>query len=122
MIKDFTSRVGKIYQGHNYIRAVRKAVDYIGQHLFENPEIEEICRVSELSRAQLSLRFKRETGKTIKEFVQNQKIEKAKEMLVGTKMNLLEISTELGFSSQNYFQKGFKEIVKITPQKFRNLN
>lgn len=37
-------------------------------------------------------------------------------------MNLLEISTELGFSSQNYFQKGFKEIVKITPQKFRNLN
>jgi len=41
-------------------------------------------------------------------------------MLLNTQMSVSEIEFEVGYGSISYFNRVFKEIVGITPQKFRS--
>ena len=73
-----------------------------------------------LSRSYLSTKFKKETGMTLSQYIQEQKIEKAKSLLKTTDRSILEIATYLGFSSQGYFQNVFKKLTGMTPKEYRN--
>jgi len=48
------------------------------------------------------------------------RIQHAKKMLLNTQMSVSEIEFEVGYGSISYFNRVFKEIVGITPQKFRS--
>lgn len=122
MIMDYTKKVHSLYHGNTYTKAVHHAIKYIHEHISENPDIDEISEYAMISRSQLSARFKQETGMTITEFMHKEKVEKAKDYLLRTDMSLLEISIALGFSSQSHFQKIFKEVEKLTPKEFKDLN
>jgi AraC-like DNA-binding protein len=63
--------------------------------------------------------FKKETGKTITEYINELKVRESKRLLKNSKLSLIEISTRLGFSSQSYFHIVFKKHTGITPQEFR---
>lgn len=57
---------------------------------------------------------------TLSQYIQEQKIEKAKSLLKTTDRSILEIATYLGFSSQGYFQNVFKKLTGMTPKEYRN--
>ena len=73
-----------------------------------------------MSRRYLSTKFKKETGMTLSQYIQEQKIGKAKSLLKSTDRSILEIATYLGFSSQGYFQNVFKKLTGMTPKDYRN--
>ena len=56
---------------------------------------------------------------TVSEYINDVKIEKAKELLMKTDMPVEDISERLAFSSPAYFGKVFKRSVGISPLKFR---
>ena len=62
--------------------------------------------------------FKAATGKTLHEYVEEQRIKKAAGLLVSTDLTLTEISYECGFSSQSYFSYAFKRKMKMTPREY----
>ena len=66
--------------------------------------------------------FKKTTAKSIVDFIMEEKIETAKDLLIHSDHSLLEISTYLSFSSQNYFQTVFKKHMGITPNEYRIKN
>ena len=72
-----------------------------------------------INRNQLSSKFKKETGKTLNEFVIHERIQRAKSLLINTDKPLAEISNYLGFSSQSYFHNVFKRYTGQTPNEFR---
>jgi len=69
----------------------------------------------------LSTLFSSKEGITIEKFFINQKIEKAKELLVYDELTLSEISYQLGYSSVQHLSNQFKKITGFTPSDFKKL-
>ena len=63
--------------------------------------------------------FKKETGHTFINYLNNYKIEKSKELLKNTNMSLLDISLEVGFNNQSYYSTIFKKYTNMTPLEYR---
>lgn len=66
--------------------------------------------------------IKRETGKTFIDYVTQLKIEHAKDLLKNPNMTILQISKILGFSSQHYFSRVFKNQTGSSPLQYRCLS
>ena len=64
--------------------------------------------------------FSQETGTTIEHYIINQKIERAKELLLYNELNLTEISYVLNYSSVAHLSRQFKLVTGITATDFRN--
>ena len=62
--------------------------------------------------------FKYNTGVTLREYVENQRIKKATNLLISTNLSLAQIAYECGFSSQSYFSFVFKRKFNTTPRKY----
>ena len=88
---------------------VRTVSAYVQEHLTENITADGIAQSLYLSPNHLSSRFHRESGMTLRTFINQQRISKAKDYLKNTDRSILDISTFLGFSSQAYFQNVFKK-------------
>jgi AraC family transcriptional regulator len=69
----------------------------------------------------LSSSFSAVEGRTIENFFIEQRIEKAKELLVYGQMNLSEIAFELDYSSTAYLSAQFKKITGLTPSYFKEV-
>lgn len=67
----------------------------------------------------ISKLFSETEGITIEQFVIRQRIEKVKELLAYRRMNLNEISFELGYSSAAHLSAQFKKITGLTPSQFK---
>jgi two-component system, response regulator YesN len=67
----------------------------------------------------LCLLFKKETGKTINQYITEIRIEKAKEFLKDRRTKLYEVAELVGYSDVNYFSKIFKKMVSLNPSEFR---
>jgi AraC family transcriptional regulator len=65
--------------------------------------------------------FSSKEGITIEKYYINQKIEKAKELLVYDELTLSEISYKLGYSSVQHLSNQFKKTTGFTPSEFKRL-
>lgn len=72
-----------------------------------------------LSHTYLCAFFKKNTGKTINEYITEIRIEKAKELLREGKMKLYEIADHVGYTDPNYFSSLFKKHTGCTPSQFK---
>ncbi len=120
MVIDYATLVNEIRNGVRYDRFTRTAVAYIREHLSEDFSMEQMARDLYISRSYLSAKFKEETGMTLSQYKQKQRILKAQSLLKTTDRSILAIATYLGFSSQGYFQNIFKKITGMTPKAYRS--
>jgi len=60
-------------------------------------------------------------GITIEKYIINQKIEKAKELLVYDELNLSEFAFRLDYSSVAHLSSQFKKVTGLTPSHFKKL-
>ena len=119
MILDYATRVEELSLIGKYSRPIRDTILYVRNHLTECIKIEQLTPIAFLSRSQLSIRFREETGLTIMEYIRKEKINNALELLLTTEMTTIAISNYLGFSSQSHFQKVFKQVTGMTPRNYR---
>jgi two-component system, response regulator YesN len=63
--------------------------------------------------------FKKETGKTINDYLNEYRIEKSKELLKNRGVKLYEVSHNSGYNDVKYFTKTFKKFTGITPSEYR---
>ena len=120
MMTEFCDRVKEVKQTEKYSVVVRKTMDYISVHLHESISLDDLSKHCSLCSRSLSLRFKKETGLGIPDYIHSEKIREAKYMLSHTGYSLSEISCFLNYPSQSYFTQVFKRYTGTTPQLFRN--
>jgi len=60
-------------------------------------------------------------GKTLTELVKEKKIKQAEYLLHNTKMSVIDVITEVGYSNVSYFYRQFKEQVGVTPDEYRKM-
>ncbi len=63
--------------------------------------------------------YKKETGKTINQYITEVRVEKAKELLKVSDSKLYRIAQEVGYQDGKYFVKVFTKIVGIKPREYR---
>ena len=70
----------------------------------------------------MSKAFSRKTGKTIVQYINEEKIKTAKDFLKYSDLDVTTISDYLSFSSQAYFGKVFKDITGMSPKQYKDQN
>ncbi len=122
MIISFATRVNEENNLKQFPIAIKKAVNYIDNHLHYSISLEDIAKHVNLSRAYLSQLFATKTGTPLQKYIKTAKIREAEEMLKYSQRSIAEISETFAFCSQSYFTEVFKEINGITPVKYRKLH
>ena len=102
---------------HPLIEAVQA---YLESRIDETVRVEELCAEFGYSRSYLSRLFLAETGTSPAAYATRLKIDRAKAMIRETKLNITQISAELGFESPQYFSRVFKRCTGMTPTEFKN--
>nr|WP_298999309.1 helix-turn-helix domain-containing protein [uncultured Allomuricauda sp.] len=95
---------------------------YFSQNDFQQIGIPQVSFFSDklnLSSKYLSDMLKDLTGKTTKEHIQFQLLDKAKHLLLGSDKSVAEIAYQLGFEYPQYFSRFFKEKTGESPKSFR---
>ena len=103
----------------------RLVTDYFqSKLLIDNglPTVDYFADKLNLSAGYLTDLLKKETGKTTKEYLQIEVIEKAKYKLLNSNDTVGEIAYTLGFEYPQYFNRLFKQKTGLTPIEYRQLN
>lgn len=97
---------------------IENVIKYIKENLTSDLSLNAVASYASLSPIHFHNCFKAATGKTLHEYVEEQRIKKAAGLLVSTDLTLTEISYECGFSSQSYFSYAFKRKMQKTPREY----
>jgi two-component system, response regulator YesN len=115
-----TSAVAYLNRHHRGRSALLiKVQQYIDEHLTHDISREDIAGHVCLNAAYLSRWFKKETGRSLSEYVLEAKIEKAKTLLVNGNLKVSSIAEALGYLHFSHFAKIFRNATGLTPQEFR---
>lgn len=99
-----------------YVNKIMKIID---ERITDKLTLQFISSELNLSKEYISSIFKKETGKTLTNYINEQKMAVAKEFVVNSEMPLVEISQSLGFDNYNYFSRLFKKHFNRTPINIR---
>jgi|GEM_PF-630104 len=94
-------------------------LDYINKHFSKDISIEEIADRLNLSRGYLSKYFHEKMGVTFIDYLNDIRIEHAKELLMQKDLLVQDISLAVGYQNVNSFIRMFKRSCGLTPGEFR---
>lgn len=92
---------------------------YIQAHVTEQLPMEQLAAAFGISTSTITRRFKTEVGIAPREYINRQKVEEAKKLLLQEQLSLTDISAMLSFSTSSYFTTVFKQFVSCTPSEYR---
>lgn len=94
--------------------------EYIESHLPEPIYVEELAVMVGLGRSAFSRLFKRGTGRSVPQYVNELRIARACLLLVETDLTVSQIAMDCGFVSPAHFQRQFRERQHCTPLAYRS--
>ena len=95
------------------------AVRFIDNNCTGKLSLRDVAEHLSVSEGHLSRLFHKVTGKPVTSYIRESRVLIACNLLKNTRESIAEISGSLGFSSQSYFQKVFRETTGMTPNEFR---
>ena len=69
----------------------------------------------------LSTQFKKETGKTLTDYINEKRIHNSLVLLATTDMPIQEVAEQVGINDENYFARLFKKYQNQTAKQYRSL-
>jgi len=105
-----------------HVDVLYRSVLYIKSNYMKKLTLEEVAGHVYLSPTYLSKIFKDETGYNFNTYLNMIRIEESKRLLLDNSIDLVEISSIVGYEDQSYFSKVFKKLVGLSPGKFRQAN
>lgn len=112
----------KLVRSHsmrNYSATVQKVIAIIDSDLSANLSLGVLARSQNINPAYLSTVFKKETGKTVVEYINSERIRLAKHLLETTHLQIQTIAVNCGIMDVQYFSKVFKKYTEKTPKEYR---
>lgn len=100
---------------------LKRVTDYINEHLENDLGLNEIAAVAELSPYHFARAFRKSTGKTPQQYLMQQRLERAKELLARADLPIVEVSLRTGFKNQSHFTTLFRKYTNFTPKIWREL-
>ncbi len=99
---------------------VGEVTRYIEEHYKEDIALQNIAGLMGYSDVYFCKLFKQNFGKNFITFLNEFRIDRAKELLADPKINIKDVSVEAGYRDANYFTRVFKRMVGMTPSEYRS--
>jgi AraC family transcriptional regulator len=98
---------------------LRRVKVFILENLDADLGLAEIAAVADLSQFHFARAFRKSTGSTPQQFLMQQRIERAKELLAKDELPIVEVSLRTGFKNQSHFTSLFRKFTRLTPKMWR---
>lgn len=95
------------------------AFSYIHQHLDAKVSLQELSERCCMSVPSFCKKFKERTGMTLVQYMNEKRIDKAKQLLKNKNYSLWEVAEQAGFSNANYLIRVFKKVTGQTVSEYR---
>mgnify|MGYP001151314990 CR=1 FL=1 len=92
---------------------------YIHDRSGPGPSVSELAQQCGLGRRRFMTLFRATTGQTVRDWVDLQRMEKARRLLTKTSLPLKVIAFDLGFANQGIFSTAFKRMAGVSPSQYR---
>ena len=103
----------------DYSPAVQKTILIIDSELSSDLTLTSLAARQNISAGYLSAVFKKETGKTLSEYIREKRIESAIHLLQTTHLQIQTVALHCGIMDVQYFSKMFKKQTGKTPKEYR---
>jgi AraC-like DNA-binding protein len=96
-----------------------KAIRFVEQHISDTDlNGDRLCKELGISKTVLYTKLKTITGQTVNEFIRIIRLKKSVDLLMEGRMNITQISIEMGFNSASYFTKSFTAHFGFSPKEY----
>jgi transcriptional regulator GlxA family with amidase domain len=100
---------------------VRRVEEWLAEHHREPHAVSMVVDACDIPERSLKRRFKTATGSTLIAYVQNLRVEQAKQMLENEKLSADEIAAVVGYGNPTFFRRLFKRSTGLTPGAYRRM-
>ena len=119
LVEDFMKKI-LTDNKKRYSAAIEAVIAYINNNISEDISLEDCAGIANIGYTVLSREFRDETGMRFVEYLNLQRVNKAKSLLIRGSISMKEVVKKSGFRNYNYFFKVFKDITGETPSDFLN--
>ena len=95
------------------------AVNYVQQNLANKISVENVSKICGMSKSHFSRTFKKEHGVTFQEFLIQQRMNKAVELLKNSDFLVTQVALAVGYCELSNFTAAFQRLIGIRPSSFR---
>ncbi|WNQ08882.1 AraC family transcriptional regulator [Paenibacillus aurantius] len=103
-------------------KMMERVCEFIELHHARPLSLAQVSQMCGMSTSSFTSKFKQAIGKTFIEYRNEVRIRVAKELLLHSDDNLLSIAHEVGFDDLSFFNKLFKQLLGVSPGKYRQLH
>lgn len=107
------------YNNNNMKLLLRRAVDFLDKHYMEQITLNQVAEKLYVSNFYLSRMFKKELGINFIDYLNELRINKAKDLLTDTKYKTYEVAEAVGVPNSHYFSKLFRKYTGMTASEYR---
>jgi len=100
-------------------KPVQEAIDFVDAHLERTFGLSDAADRIGLNPSYLSALFKEQMRMTFSEYVTRRKLQRAKELLLGSNLSISEIAERVGYQTTKYFHRLFRAYEGCSPGQFR---
>lgn len=109
----------EILQKNNDEYLVKRAKAYIDSHYSEQLLLADIAAQFRLHPNYFSFLFKKQMNITVRDYILNLRIGRAKEMMKDSSLKLLDIALAVGYQDAAHFNRAFKNVTGESPSRYR---
>jgi AraC-like DNA-binding protein/quercetin dioxygenase-like cupin family protein len=99
---------------------INRVYQYIMDNYTENPSLQQVSEIANMSTTAFCRYFKSRTNKTYTQFLNEIKIGNACKLLVDDNQSISQICFEIGFNNFTHFNSQFKKITGLTPREYQH--
>lgn len=98
---------------------IRQVQDRIQSQLSEHLEVADLAQRAGLSRSHFSREFTNHVGMSPQEYLKQERMKLAIQLLYNPKLSIKEIAYESGYADENYFCRVFRKVTGMSPGEYR---
>lgn len=118
LLQNYSTRKSSIreYEGGLPQQKLKQSIDYIQDNLAREISLNELANELGISRYYFCRLFKQSTGFSPHQYVIQQRVERAKQLLLQGKMSIADVAQTCGFTHQSHLTRHFKRLTGLTPK------
>ena len=96
-----------------------KALTYIDKHLGSKIHVQDLATHANMSKSHFSRAFKHRVGLAPMEYVIRKRVERAQQLILGSRQSLTQVALACGFTDQAHLSRRFRDQVGLSPGRWR---
>ncbi|MDN4068580.1 AraC family transcriptional regulator [Paenibacillus vini] len=118
MLYEILETSGQSFNNQDKTRILEKTRIYMEEHYGEDLTTEQLAGIAELSPKYFAEVFKKTYGSGVMEFLTQIRMNKAKQLMLGTDRLLREVAHQVGYRDEFYFSRKFKKEFGLSPSAY----